>query len=112
MLRRHQIAHRDLRLANVFLGDDGALWMIDFGFSELAASELLLANDLAELIASSSTIVGPERAVAAATPGRSARTRTRAAPRSSSPMLSGATRTALKGDPGSLDRLRATLTAA
>ena len=33
--------------------------MIDFGFSELAASDLLLANDVAELVASSSVVVGP-----------------------------------------------------
>ena len=41
------IAHRDLRLANVFLAADGVVWMIDFGFSELAASDLLMATDLA-----------------------------------------------------------------
>ena len=65
-LRRHGIAHRDLRLANVFLGDDGAVWIIDFGFSEMAASELLLANDVAELLCSSSVYVGADRAVAPA----------------------------------------------
>ena len=68
-LRAHRIAHRDLRLANVFLADDGEVWMIDFGFSEVAASDLLLANDVAELVASSSVVVGAERA-----------TRTRARP--------------------------------
>ena len=36
-LRRHRIAHRDLRLANVFLDDSGDVWLIDFGFSEVAA---------------------------------------------------------------------------
>ena len=65
LLRRHRIAHRDLRLANVFLADDGDAWIIDFGFSELAASDHLLATDLAELLASSATKVGAERAVAA-----------------------------------------------
>ena len=49
-LRRHRIAHRDLRLANIFLAADGRIWLIDFGFSELAASDLLLRNDLAELV--------------------------------------------------------------
>ena len=44
-LREHRIAHRDLRLANVFLASDGAVWLIDFGFSELAASSLLLTTD-------------------------------------------------------------------
>ena len=60
----HRIAHRDLRLANIFLDDDGEAWLIDFGFSEVAASDLLLATDVAELVASSSVYVGPERAVA------------------------------------------------
>ena len=63
-LRDHRIAHRDLRLANIFLDDDGHAWLIDFGFSEVAASDLLLATDVAELLASSSVYVGPERAVA------------------------------------------------
>ena len=65
-LRRHRIAHRDLRLANVFLDDGGDVWLIDFGFSEVAASDLLLATDVAELLASSSLCVGPERAIASA----------------------------------------------
>src|SRR5690606_2873030 len=51
-LRYHRIAHRDLRLANVFLGADGRIALIDFGFSELAASDLLLRTDIAELLAS------------------------------------------------------------
>ena len=70
ILRAHGIAHRDLRLANVFLAADGEVWMIDFGFSELAASDLLLATDLAELVTSLSLKVGPERAVALAEAGR------------------------------------------
>ncbi len=48
MMRERRIAHRDMRLANIFLAADGNVWMIDFGFSELAASDLLLANDVAE----------------------------------------------------------------
>ncbi|HSJ71562.1 MAG TPA: hypothetical protein VLA29_07965, partial [Acidimicrobiia bacterium] len=60
------IAHRDLRLANLFVGDDGKPWIIDFGFAELAADDALLARDRAELLASTSVVVGPDRAVAAA----------------------------------------------
>ena len=62
-LQRHRVAHRDLRLANIFRDDGGQVWLIDFGFSEMAASDLLLATDVAELIASSSLEVGAERAV-------------------------------------------------
>ncbi len=105
-LRRHGIAHRDLRLANVFLGADGAVWIIDFGFSEMAASELLLANDVAELVCSSSIYVGAERAVAPALATVDHGTLTRAVARLQPWALSGATRTALKQRPGLLDDLR------
>ena len=65
-LRAAGIAHRDLRLANIFLGDDGVPQLIDFGFAELAASELLLATDVAELMGSTAPAVGVERGVDAA----------------------------------------------
>lgn len=65
-MREAAIAHRDLRLANIFVGADEKPWIIDFGFAELAADDALLARDVAELLASTSATVGPERAVAAA----------------------------------------------
>jgi undecaprenyl-diphosphatase len=105
-LHKHRIAHRDLRLANIFLASDGEVWMIDFGFSELAASDLLLANDVAELVASSSVVVGPERAtkhaLAVVDPARLEFAIKRLQPWA----LSGATRAALKERPGLLDDLR------
>ncbi len=107
LLRRHRIAHRDLRLANLFLGDDRMVWLIDFGFSELAAPDLLLATDVAELLASSSTAVGPDRAVAAGTRAIGDRAVRSALGRLDPPLLSGATRTALKADPAVLEGLRA-----
>jgi undecaprenyl-diphosphatase len=105
-LHKHRIAHRDLRLANIFLASDGEVWMIDFGFSELAASDLLIANDVAELVASSSVVVGPERATAHAAAVVDADTLTFAIQRLQPWALSGATRTALKAKPGLLDDLR------
>ena len=96
-LRRHRIAHRDLRLANVFLDDSGDVWLIDFGFSEVAASDLLLATDVAELLASSSLCVGPERATASAASTVEPATLAQALDRLHPWALSGATRTALKG---------------
>lgn len=105
-LRRHRIAHRDLRLANIFLGEAADVWLIDFGFAEMAASDLLLATDVAELLASSSVYVGSERALAQARstvdPDTLARARDRLRPWA----LSGASRTALKSRPGLLDELR------
>jgi tRNA A-37 threonylcarbamoyl transferase component Bud32 len=109
-LRAHRIAHRDLRLANLFLADDGVVWMIDFGFSEVAASDLLLANDVAELVASSSVVVGAERAMSHARATVDADTLQRTRDRLQLWALSGATRTAIKERPGLLDDLRARLT--
>jgi glycosyltransferase 2 family protein len=108
-LRRHRIAHRDLRLANVFLDDSGDVWLIDFGFSEVAASDLLLATDVAELLASSSLCVGAERATANATRHVEPGTLAQALDRLQLWALSGATRTAIKRRPGLLDALRSQL---
>ncbi len=107
ILREHRIAHRDLRLANMFLDDTGQVWIIDFGFSELAASDLLLANDLAELTTSFALSVGADRAVAAATQGIGAAALATALPRLKPGYLSGAGRTGLKEQPGLLEDLRA-----
>jgi undecaprenyl-diphosphatase len=108
-LQKHRIAHRDLRLANIFLASDGEVWMIDFGFSELAASDLLLANDVAELVASSSVVVGPDRAVRHAQAIIEPTELSAATKRLQPWALSGATRTALKNNPGLLDDLRSRL---
>jgi undecaprenyl-diphosphatase len=105
-LRAHRIAHRDLRLANVFLADDGAAWIIDFGFSELAASDELLATDLAELLASSATRVGAERAVAAGMAAVGPEAIVTSLGRLEPARLSGATRSAMKADRGLLPDLR------
>jgi undecaprenyl-diphosphatase len=111
-LRQHRIAHRDLRLANVFVDDAGDVWLIDFGFSEVAASDLLLATDVAELVASSSVCVGAPRAVASAARAVDTATLARAVDRLRLWGLSGATRAALKQRPGLLDELRTALAAA
>jgi glycosyltransferase 2 family protein len=105
-LHTHRIAHRDLRLANVVVDAVGETWLIDFGFSELAASDVLLATDVAEVLASSSVCVGPERAVAQAIEHVESPRLAAALDRLHRWALSGATRTALEHRPGVLDDLR------
>jgi undecaprenyl-diphosphatase len=106
LMRRHRIAHRDMRLANIFLAADGEVWMIDFGFSELAASNLLLANDVAEFTASSSLKIGADRAVALAGAGVGPEAVASALDRLRPWALSGATRTGLKESKGLLADVR------
>lgn len=99
-LHQKRIAHRDLRLANIFIGDDGAPWLIDFGFSELAASDQLLGTDVAELLASTAAVVGVERAVGAAHRATGLDELERALPWLQPLALSSATRQAIDGDKG------------
>ncbi len=60
------IAHRSLRAANVMVDDSDRPWIVDFSFSEVAASDRQLALDRAELLASLALLVGPERATSSA----------------------------------------------
>jgi glycosyltransferase 2 family protein len=106
VLRSRRVAHRDLRLANVFVAADGQVWMIDFGFAELAAGDTLLANDVAELLAATSLVVGIDRALAAAVAELGPEATATGATRLQPWALSGATRTSLEEHPGLLDDLR------
>ncbi len=108
ILRGSGIAHRDLRLANVFLDDQDNPWIIDFGFSELAASDLLLQNDIAEFVTSSALLVGSERAVQCAVDVLGPESVSAATRRMQRAALSGATKSALKErDDDLLEQIRA-----
>jgi glycosyltransferase 2 family protein len=100
ILRSHRMAHRDLRLANVFLASDGVPWLIDFGFAELAATHGQLRSDIAELMTSTASSVGAERAVANAVAVLGKDPVSDASSRIQPLALSGATRDALKKHKG------------
>ena len=99
-LHRTRIAHRDLRLANMLIEPDGTPWLIDFGFSELAASDQLLGTDVAELLASTAAVVGTERAVGAAHRTSGLEELERAMPWLQPLAMSSATRDAIGGEKG------------
>jgi undecaprenyl-diphosphatase len=96
ILRDHKIAHRDLRLANVFLDDDGRTWIIDFGFGAIAAGDHACDDDVAGLLASTALTVGPERAVAVAVDVMGRERLGSALPRLQPQALSGSTQSELK----------------
>ncbi len=104
-LRAARLAHRDLRLANV-VDVDGQPWIIDFGFAEAAASQRRLAQDVAELLASVSCVVGAERAVTTAAGVLGSEAVGMSAPLLQPLALSAATRHALRAHPGLLTELR------
>jgi len=61
-LHRAGIAHRSLRAANVMVSPEGLPRIVDFGFSELAATPRQMDLDVAELLASLATLAGEDRA--------------------------------------------------
>lgn len=106
LLQRHRIAHRDLRLANVFLAADGNPWLIDFGFSEIAAESTLLRADIAQLLASLALVVGPGRAVSTAMQVLGPEPVAASLGRLQPAALAGSTRSDLSARPGLLDEVR------
>ena len=111
-LHRAGIAHRDLRLANLFLDDNGQAWLIDFGFGTVAALPQQLAGDVAELLCSMAVAVGPRRAVDAAVAELRPEQIQAALPRLQPDALSSATRKAMKADKGLGKQLQDTAAAA
>jgi len=104
-LQTSRCAHRDLRLANLAVDADGRAIVIDFGFSELAASDALLDADVAELVLSSATVVGSQRAVDIAVESLGQAAVVRAGPWMQPLAVSGATRAALKEQDGLLTEI-------
>lgn len=107
-LRAARIAHRDLRLANVLVDGDDHPWVIDFGAAEAAAASLRLDHDVAELLAASAVVVGPERACHAACNGIGPDAVARALPLLQPMALTVDTRRRVARQPGLLDQLRET----
>ncbi|MCU1450720.1 MAG: Undecaprenyl-diphosphatase [Acidimicrobiales bacterium] len=108
VMRQRRIAHRDLRLANVLLDDDGQVWIIDWGFSEIAVEDYVLADDVAGLLASTALVVGPQLAVASAVDILGPEPLAAALPRMQPDTFSGSTRHELAHRKPLLKELRAT----
>ncbi len=111
-LHRAGIAHRSLRAANVMVTPAGRSTIVDFGFSELAATQRQQDLDVAELLASLAVLAGEDRAAAAAAAGLGGPEVARSLPLLQPLALSAATRRAVKGQGGLLARTRAAAAAA
>ncbi|MET0788241.1 MAG: lysylphosphatidylglycerol synthase transmembrane domain-containing protein [Cellulomonas sp.] len=100
LLRAARIAHRELDLTRLSLDDDGRVWFTDLDHAQPAATDAVLAWDVAALLAATSPLVGPQRAVAAADRALGHDALTVALPRLVPASLSGRTRAAVKSAGG------------
>jgi len=105
LLQGRRIAHRALVADNVLVRD-GRTTLVDFRRGDLAASDLLLGADVAELLAETALRVGPQRAVAAATRGLPGEQLARAVPLLQAAVLRSSTRAAMRKRKGLLDEVR------
>jgi glycosyltransferase 2 family protein len=101
-----RLAHRSLRAANVMVDQSGRPWLVDFSFGELAAYQRQMDLDVAELLASLATLVGPDRAVSSAGDVIGTGNLAAAVPLLQPMALSAATRRAIAGHQGLLARTR------
>ncbi|MGY1621073.1 flippase-like domain-containing protein [Geodermatophilus sp. SYSU D00965] len=109
VLRRHSVAHRDLRRANVLLDREGSPWLIDWGFSEVAAGGALLDADVAQLLVALALQAGVDPVVDAAIAELGPEAVAAALPRLQPNSFSGATRDALHSRKQLVGQLRATV---
>jgi len=105
-LHEARVAHRDLVASNVVVDDDGEAWIVDFAHATGGAEPRLLDNDVAELLASTSLLVGPRRAVGAAVDALGGAAVARALPELHALSLTAGTRRRLRASGEGLRPLR------
>lgn len=108
-LHAANIAHRDLRAANLMIDKHGQVWIIDFGFAEVSAGKQRQYMDTAELLMSMTLVVGVERTVNAAIKAVDPDDLKRSLPYLQKAVFSGATTKQLRQNSRLLEELRAEL---
>ncbi|WP_026406113.1 lysylphosphatidylglycerol synthase transmembrane domain-containing protein [Actinomadura rifamycini] len=106
LLQKGRLAHRRLEEDAVLVGDDGAAHLVDLWSGEIAAGDLALRLDLAQLLTTLALRVGPERAVRTAVPVLGEEALAAAVPMLQRVALSRATRQAVRRDRELLPRIR------
>jgi glycosyltransferase 2 family protein len=66
VLHAHRVTHRSLTADRILLTGDGGVMLLDPGDGDVAASDLQIRLDLAQLIAELALVVGPERSASLA----------------------------------------------
>lgn len=112
MMHRAGIAHEELDADNIAIDGEGHSWLLGLHSGEIAADQLTLRIDDAEMLVTTAMLIGPERAVDAALLELTPRRLGLALPMLQPIALSRATRARLKSHRGLLPDLRDAVIAA
>ena len=106
LLQRARIAHRGLSLDNLLLDERGGASLRATGSGDIAAADLSLRIDVAQLLTTLALLVGPERAVASGVSSLGSQALVRALPLVQKVALGTSTRAALRTHKGMLRQIR------
>jgi uncharacterized protein (TIRG00374 family) len=106
LLQRAQIAHRGLSLDNLLLDKVGRAGLGATGTGDIAAADLSLRLDVAQLLTTLALIVGPDRAVASGVSCLGSRAMVKTLPVVQSVAMGTSTRSALRAHKGLLRQIR------
>jgi len=106
LLQRAQIAHRGLSMDNLLLDERGGAALGATGTGDIAAADLSLRIDVAQLLTTLALIVGPQRAVASGVSSLGSRAMVKALPLVQSVAMGTSTRSALRTHKGLLRQIR------
>ena len=105
-LHEHQVSHRSLTAEHLVRAEDSSVWLIGGDDGTVAAGDVALRIDVAELLCTLAMLVGVERAVATGRATLGVTGLTRALPALQKVALSPATRKALRKHKGLMVKLR------
>lgn len=106
LLQRAQIAHRGLSLDNLLLDKRGGAGLRVTGTGDIAAADLSLRIDVAQLLTTLALRVGPDRAVASGVSALGSQAMVKALPLLQTVAMSTSTRIALRAHKGLLRQIR------
>ena len=106
LLQRAQIAHRGLSVDNLLLDERGGAGLSATGTGDIAAADLSLRIDVAQLLTTLALLVGPDRAVASGVSSLGSQAMVKALPLVQTVAMGSSTRTALRTHKGLLRQIR------
>jgi len=106
LLQRARIAHRGLIVDHLLLDEDGMAALSEAGTGDIAAAELSLRLDVAQLLTTLALLVGPERAVASGVSSLGNQAIVKALPLVQTVAMDSSTRSDLRAQKGLLRSVR------